>query len=526
MFLKKCVMLHTFTILTKRFQITSPKLSLSSSINSLINFENIEEKLKFLRKTYYSLPTATRDDEFIKEMGIYFRRSENQEFFIDFTRNNIKFLNSSKDFTYILYLFIQSLIETLKINKTLKKTHDKIFEILSANVNDIDLELFSYNFDDKKFCQLFLQKLRNQTNRAPENREDLFRITSKFFLKSKNREFCEELLKISLKMHKLKSIKRLLKKKGWNQNDFSFINESASNSLFYFHLKNSLSFWEMEEFYHNNEKMLYLLVKELYKKNKNMSFSIFQRNFMPKARSFNKKYQEVFRKNFENKHNTFEYLENPLIKFDEFKPMEMILETNSEKTPKNDEKNKFLTLMDYGITNERIKFISNREDLIFFSSEILNNLNKNEIMAIDMENLIENGSLSIIQIAFKDNVFIFDVLSLKDEERLWFMLKDLFEGNALKIGQNLAGDMRSLRKISQNFNLVPKNLIDLGNLFKIKFKDETKSSLAHIVEKLLAKKLSKQERMSNWGRRPLKKYQLHYAALDSYVMLEIFELLK
>lgn len=519
MFLKKCVMLHTFTILTKRFKMTSPKLSLSSSINSLINLENIEEKMKVLRKTYYSLPTATRDDEFIKEMGIYFQKSENQEFFISFTRNIIKFLNSSKDFTYILYLFIQSLIETLKINKTFKKTHDSIFEILSANVNDIDIDLFSYSFDDTIFCRLFLQKLRISTNQVPENREALFRITSRYFLNSKNREFCEELLKISLKMQKLKSIKRLLKKKGWNQNDFSFMKESASNSLFYFHLKNSQSFWEMEEFYHDNEEMLYVLVKELYKKNRNMSFSIFSRNFMPKARFFDKKNQELFKKNFENKHHSFEYLENPLIKFDEFKPMEMILESNSEKTPKTD----FLTLTDFGINDENIKFISNRQDLILFSSEILK---KNEIIAIDMENLIENGSLSIIQIAFKDQVFILDVLSLKDEERFWFMLKDLFEGDAVKLGQNLAGDMRSLKKISQNFNIVPKNLIDLGNLFKIKFKDETKSSLAHLVEKLLAKKLSKQERMSNWGRRPLKKYQLHYAALDSYVMLGIFELLK
>lgn len=523
MFLTKLISLHTFTILTKRFKVTSLKPSLSSSINSLINLEDVEEKMKTLRKTYYSLPKATRDAEFIREMGTYFQNKENQELFNDFTRKIIKFFIQSKEFTPIFSLFIQSLIETLKINKKIKKTHDKIFEFLSSNVNDIDIELFSHSFDDKYFCQLFLQKLQNQKNNLPENREALFRIASKFFLNSKNREFCEEFLKISLKTQKLKSIKRLLKKKGWNQNDFSFINESASNSLFYFHLKNSQSFWEMEEFYHNNEKMLYLLVKELYKKNRNMSFSIFSRNFLPNQRFFNKKYQDLFIKNFKNKQHAFKYLENPLIKFDEFEPMELILEKNSEKKTQNNEKFNFITLMDFGITNENITFISNSQDLHFFACEILK---KNEIMAIDMENLIEDGSLSIIQISFKDHVYIFDVLSLKDEEGLCLLLKDLFEGEALKIGQNLAGDLRSLKKTSQNFNILPKNLIDLGNLFKIKFKDETKSSLAHIVEKLLGKKLSKQERMSDWGRRPLKKFQLHYAALDSYVMLEIFELLK
>ena len=35
--------------------------------------------------------------------------------------------------------------------------------------------------------------------------------------------------------------------------------------------------------------------------------------------------------------------------------------------------------------------------------------------------------------------------------------------------------------------------------------------------------MCKYEQISNWERRPLRKSQMHYAALDAYVLLKIFE---
>lgn len=43
----------------------------------------------------------------------------------------------------------------------------------------------------------------------------------------------------------------------------------------------------------------------------------------------------------------------------------------------------------------------------------------------------------------------------------------------------------------------------------------------------IEKPLSKAEQCSNWGRRPLREAQMHYAALDSFIPLQLYhELLK
>lgn len=55
---------------------------------------------------------------------------------------------------------------------------------------------------------------------------------------------------------------------------------------------------------------------------------------------------------------------------------------------------------------------------------------------------------------------------------------------------------------------------DSSKMFKKVFPKETKSSLAYLCERIFKKTLSKFEQCSGWVRRPLRKAQLHYAALD------------
>jgi len=38
--------------------------------------------------------------------------------------------------------------------------------------------------------------------------------------------------------------------------------------------------------------------------------------------------------------------------------------------------------------------------------------------------------------------------------------------------------------------------------------------------------MSKYEQISNWNKRPLRKSQIHYGALDAYILLKIYEELK
>jgi ribonuclease D len=47
--------------------------------------------------------------------------------------------------------------------------------------------------------------------------------------------------------------------------------------------------------------------------------------------------------------------------------------------------------------------------------------------------------------------------------------------------------------------------------------------LAHITEKILGKPLSKSDQISNWSRRPLRKFQITYAAMDAFVLVKLYE---
>jgi ribonuclease D len=62
-----------------------------------------------------------------------------------------------------------------------------------------------------------------------------------------------------------------------------------------------------------------------------------------------------------------------------------------------------------------------------------------------------------------------------------------------------------------------KSLIENQNL-KLK-----KLGLDNITQEILNIKLCKSEKLSNWNIRPLRKRQIHYAALDSFVLLQIHD---
>lgn len=63
---------------------------------------------------------------------------------------------------------------------------------------------------------------------------------------------------------------------------------------------------------------------------------------------------------------------------------------------------------------------------------------------------------------------------------------------------------------------------DLTDLLR-KHHQETYSSLAFMCQKFLGLTLSKYEQRSNWNRRPLQLRQMHYAALDAYLCLVLYD---
>jgi ribonuclease D len=66
-------------------------------------------------------------------------------------------------------------------------------------------------------------------------------------------------------------------------------------------------------------------------------------------------------------------------------------------------------------------------------------------------------------------------------------------------------------------------VVDVWKLFKAIYPKERYSSLAHITLKMVGKELCKDQTLTNWQKRPLRKNQIHYAGLDAAVVIRIYD---
>jgi ribonuclease D len=66
-------------------------------------------------------------------------------------------------------------------------------------------------------------------------------------------------------------------------------------------------------------------------------------------------------------------------------------------------------------------------------------------------------------------------------------------------------------------------VVDVWKLFKSVYPKHRFSSLAFITETMLGKELCKDQTLTNWQRRPLRRNQLHYAAMDAVIVIKIYD---
>lgn len=124
------------------------------------------------------------------------------------------------------------------------------------------------------------------------------------------------------------------------------------------------------------------------------------------------------------------------------------------------------------------------------------------------------NKVALMQLSTEDKCFLFRLNRIKYPDEL----DDLICSNdVMKIGLSLGDDFAALRKRS---DCAPLNFIDLQKLVKdYGIKD---ISLQKIYAILFNKKISKNQRLSNWEAKTLRKSQKMYAAIDAWACLKIY----
>lgn len=507
------------------------KNSLENAVKSLLDLPNIQQNLQEFQKIFINFPILSRESQLQQNFSLLYR--DPQEF-LQITTVFLDFLNKSSNNqinSSILVSFIRFLNDFLDKKGVDPNFKQKIHNLVVKNVNICDFQVFETNFQGL-FKELFFLSLETTNfKKMDEKTKNLYFSSFPNIIKNcKDEEECRKLISFAISQKRNgKFLRKLISLKQWNIDDFYEFDQMEQKKKFYFRLRSCFSYWELEEFYWDSSKFLSILVKKLENVDENIAYSIFLRNNLSRL-SCNKMIEKQFQEKFPN----FTIIENPLIFFDAFKPLEVIIleekmRNCSEKTKKNEilhEINQYFTLKDVEIDEKNVYFIDNCEKLEELAAFLL----KEEFIGIDIENFEETPVLLQIS-TVKKEIFLLDIdkfcQNMNEKSLFYTFLSAIFKGSCKKLATGLHGDLNNLRKLGEDFKKISiKNSIDIQELFTKLFPNEKKSSLKFMVEKLLTKKLSKSENISNWKKRPLRRYQLHYASMDSFLMLKIYELLE
>ena len=173
---------------------------------------------------------------------------------------------------------------------------------------------------------------------------------------------------------------------------------------------------------------------------------------------------------------------------------------------------------------QKISFIDNIKSL----KANYNFFKKSKYIGIDSEwrqpfcaNNKENASILQLSNYSERNAMIIDLLKMKTDEQLFNLFEQYFKDKTF-IGYAFnQSDIEQFNEQLQNMFKKAK-IIDLIDIYQHKFLKKA-GSLKDMCKEFLGSNLCKYEQCSNWENRPLKKRQLHYAALDAIVCVSLFK---
>jgi hypothetical protein len=195
---------------------------------------------------------------------------------------------------------------------------------------------------------------------------------------------------------------------------------------------------------------------------------------------------------------------------------------------------KYISLEDYGFAVGKNVFWMKRDGCEPEEGikKLIECTKKRRLWGIDTESTIpleedQKAELSLVQIACQDAIFLFDILGKPtrfDREVAGCVQEILENPKALKLycGRSKGEEAKYMALMGVEA-VKPRSVIEMQDVYGKIHPEHKRTGLVAQVAEALDRKICKREQLSQWKQRPLRLSQLHYAALDAYVLILIFE---
>lgn len=167
----------------------------------------------------------------------------------------------------------------------------------------------------------------------------------------------------------------------------------------------------------------------------------------------------------------------------------------------------------------KIVLVDNSQKL----NEIIKELRNVPLLGFDTETRpsFKRGlsyDVALIQLSTQDTCYLIRTKEVGFPKELIGLIEN---PDIIKVGLSLHDDFHNIKKV---VNIDPKGFIDLQPYVKeFKIAD---NSLSRIYGILFEERISKGQRLTNWEAPELTESQQHYAALDAYACLKIYNYLR